>query len=142
MTLPPPTPSTSRRGLIGSNRIGVDVTVTAADIPERAGLEEDIDARFSWSATLDQNLIDQAAALIPQIAITNISGSMNFSGPSSESSFTGSGQNTTVRPAPGQKSSINLGKLRRADHHHGRRHHHLPGRQARLRLEAVGLRRR
>ena len=96
-------------GLIGSNRIGVDVTVTAADIPERAGLEEEIDAQFSWSATLDQNLIDQAAALIPQISITNISGSMNFSGPSSESSFTGSGQNTTVRPAPGQKSSINLG---------------------------------
>ena len=96
-------------GLIGSNRLGIDVTVSAADIPDKAGLDEEINAQFKWTATLDQALIDGAAALIPTIAIKNIKGSMNFTGPSSESDFTGTGKDITVRPAVGAKSAIDLG---------------------------------
>ena len=62
------------KGLIGSDRVAVDVLVTGGNVPATAGLEQDIDAAFNWSATMDQTLIDKAAGLIPAITIADING--------------------------------------------------------------------
>lgn len=95
--------------LIGSNRLAVGLNISAGDIPETAGLDQTIDASFAWSATLDQSLIDQAAALIPSIQVRNLSGNMIVRGPSSVGSFAGTAPDVDLSPQPGQPANIPLG---------------------------------
>lgn len=95
--------------LIGSNRLALQLRITANNIPESAGLDEEIDARFNVAATLDQALIDGAAALIPQIPVSNIGGTLLVNGPSSVPSFPVSAPNITVRPVAGQPANVPLG---------------------------------
>lgn len=95
--------------LIGSNRLALQLRITANDIPESAGLDEEIDARFNVTATLDQALIDGAAPLIPQIPVSNIGGTLLVNGPSSVPSFPVSAPNITVRPVAGQPANVPLG---------------------------------
>jgi hypothetical protein len=97
--------------LIGSNRLALQLRITANDIPESAGLDEEIDARFNVAATLDQALIDGAAALIPQIPVSNIGGTLLVNGPSSVPSFPVSAPNTIVRPVAGQPANVPLGTV-------------------------------
>lgn len=97
--------------LIGSNRLALQLRITANNIPESAGLDEEIDARFNVAATLDQALIDGAAALIPQIPVSNIGGTLLVNGPSSVPSFPVSAPNTVVRPVAGQPANVPLGTV-------------------------------
>jgi hypothetical protein len=97
--------------LIGSNRLALKLTVTAPDIPESAGLDQEINARFNVTATLDQALIDGAAALIPSIPVSNIGGTLLVNGPSSVPSFPVSAPNTTLSPVAGQPANVNLGAV-------------------------------
>lgn len=95
--------------LVGSNRLKVNLNISSPNIPERAGLDETIDAKFNWAATLDQALIDGAAGLVSNISLTNLKGTMLVTGPSSVPEFTGSAPNTTVTPVKGQAKTLNLG---------------------------------
>ena len=51
------------KGLIGSDRVAVNLLVTGGDVPETAGLEQDINAAFNWAARMDQNLKDSPRAV-------------------------------------------------------------------------------
>ncbi len=95
--------------LVGSNRLSVALQISAADIPETAGLDQEINASFTFSAVMDQNLIDQAAALIPSIQVRNLSGNMIVRGPSSVGSFSGTAPDLNIAPKPGQPANIPLG---------------------------------
>ncbi len=97
--------------IIGSNRLALQLNITANDIPESAGLDQEIDARFNVSATLDQALIDGAAALIPSIPVSNIGGTLLVNGPSSVGSFPVSAPNTVLSPVAGQPANVNLGTV-------------------------------
>ncbi len=100
------------KGLIGSDRIAVNLVVTGGDVPDAAGLEQDIDAAFNWSATMDQNLIDQAAALIPAITVSNINAIQQVKGPASESDFSGSNPGpVTISPQAGVPANLPIGTI-------------------------------
>lgn len=95
--------------LIGSNRLALQLNITSNDIPETAGLNQEIDARFNVTAKLDQALIDGAAALIPSIPVSNIGGTLLVNGPSSVGSFPVSAPDTVLSPVAGQPANVNLG---------------------------------
>lgn len=100
------------KGLIGSDRVAVNLLVTGGDVPENAGLEQDINASFNWAATMDQNLIDQAAALIPSISVSNINAVQQVKGPASEDTFTGSNPGpVTIKPTAGVAAQLPIGTI-------------------------------
>ena len=100
------------KGLIGSDRVAVDLVVTGGDVPENAALGQDLDAAFNWSATMDQNLIDQAAALIPSITVANINATQQVRGPASEGSFTGSNPGpVNITPTAGVPAQLPIGTI-------------------------------
>lgn len=100
------------KGLIGSDRVAVDVLVTGGNVPATAGLEQDIDAAFNWSATMDQTLIDKAAGLIPAITIADINVVQQVRGPASVNEFTGSNPGpVTIAPVPGVKATLPIGTI-------------------------------
>lgn len=95
--------------LVGSNKLALDLDITAADIPDAAGLGQQIDASFNWRASLDQALIDGAAGLVSSISVTNLTGTMLVTGPSSAPSFPSTAPNTSVTPVKGQPGLVDLG---------------------------------
>jgi hypothetical protein len=100
------------KGLIGSDRVAVNLLVTGGDVPETAGLEQDINAAFNWAATMDQNLIDQAAALIPSITVSNINATQQVKGPASEDTFTGSNAGpVNIVPKAGVPAQLPIGTI-------------------------------
>lgn len=100
------------KGLIGSDRVAVNLVVTGGDVPENAGLEQDINAAFNWAATMDQNLIDQAAALIPSISVSNINAVQQVKGPASEDTFTGSNPGpVNITPKAGVPAQLPIGTI-------------------------------
>ncbi len=100
------------KGLIGSDRVAVDLVITGGNVPATAGLEQDIDAAFNWTATMDQTLIDKAAGLIPSITISNINAVQQVRGPVTPNEFTGSNPGpVTVTPVAGVKSTLPIGTI-------------------------------
>lgn len=105
------------KALIGSDKVFVDLTASANDIPVNAGLEEEIDATFTWSGTMDQNLIDKSAGLGLALDISNIKARMSVKGPAdlgsaaADGTFNATGANTKITPAVGQPAALNLGKI-------------------------------
>ncbi|MHB1139299.1 MAG: hypothetical protein ACYC2O_10115 [Microthrixaceae bacterium] len=100
------------KGLIGSDTVTINLNVSAADIPETAGLDQEINAVFNWTATMDQNLVDQAAGLIPSITVKNIEAEQLVKGPSDGSSFsTVVPGPITIAPAVGVASVLDIGPL-------------------------------
>lgn len=100
------------KGLIGSDRVAVDLLITGGNVPSTAGLQQDIDAAFTWTATMDQTLIDKAVGLIPSITIANINVVQQVKGPASESEFKGSNPGPiTVTPVKGVKSTLPIGTV-------------------------------
>lgn len=97
--------------LVGSNKLALDLEITASDIPDTAGLGQEIDASFNWRASLDQTLIDGAAGLVSSISVTNLAGTMLVTGPSSVPSFPSTAPNTSVTPVKGQPGVVNLGTV-------------------------------
>lgn len=99
------------KALIGSDKVFVDLTAAANDIPTNAGLEEEIDATFQWSGTMDQNLIDKSAGLNLALAISNIKSVMSVRGPADVDRFDGTGTNTNISPVAGKPAVLNIGKI-------------------------------
>lgn len=99
------------KALIGSDKVFVDLIASAADIPTHADLEQEIDATFKWTGTMDQNLIDKAAGLNLALAISNIKASMAVRGPADVDSFSTTGTNTNITPAVGKAAALNLGTI-------------------------------
>lgn len=100
------------KGLIGSDRVAVNLVVTGGDVPETTGLEQDINAAFNWAATMDQNLINQAAALIPSITVSNINAVQQVKGPASADEFTGSNPGpVTISPQAGVPAQLPIGTV-------------------------------
>lgn len=100
------------KGLIGSDRVAVNLIVSGGDVPETAGLEQDINAAFNWTATMDQNLIDQAAALIPSITVANINAVQQVKGPASEDTFNGSNPGpVNIKPTAGVAAQLPIGTI-------------------------------
>jgi hypothetical protein len=97
--------------LLGSNRLALKLNITSGDIPESAGLNQEINARFNVTATLDQALVDGAAALIPSIPVSNIGGQLLVNGPSSVKEFPVTAPNIVVSPVKGQPASVPLGSV-------------------------------
>ena len=97
------------KGLIGSDTIGVILNATAGDIPEAAGLDQEINAAFNWSATMDQTLIDQAAGLGLSLSISNLKAQMLVKGPSSVDTFDATAPDTSLTPTAGVPSVLDLG---------------------------------
>lgn len=99
-------------GLLGSDRLGVNLVITGGDVPENAGLEQEIDAGFNWSATLDQTLIDAAASLIPAITVSNVSVTQQVKGPVTPNNFSGANPGpVTLTPKAGVAASLPIGKV-------------------------------
>jgi len=99
------------KGLIGADTVAIKLNISAPDIPATAGLDQEIDATFNWSATMDQNLIDKAAGLIPAINVKDIKVQTLFKGPSSLDEFTGVGANATITPVAGTPTSLDIGPV-------------------------------
>lgn len=100
------------KGLIGSDRVAVDLVITGGNVPATAGLEQDIDAAFNWTATMDQTLIDKAAGLIPSITLSNINAVQQVRGPASENEFAGSNPGPiTIAPVAGVPSTLPIGTI-------------------------------
>lgn len=100
------------KGLIGSDKVAVNLRITGGDVPATAGLDQPINAAFDWSATMDQNLIDQGAALIPSITITNIQATQLVRGPSSVGDFAGGNAGPiAIAPKVGVPASLPIGTL-------------------------------
>ncbi|HTO01794.1 MAG TPA: hypothetical protein VL068_14080 [Microthrixaceae bacterium] len=100
------------KALIGSDTIAVKLMAKSkGDIPANAGIDEDINAAFDWSGTLDQNLIDQAAGLKLALKITNIKSQMLVKGPSSVDAFSANGPNASVTPVAGKPAVLSLGSI-------------------------------
>lgn len=100
------------KALIGSDRIAVNLLITGGDVPENAGLEQDINAAFDWAATMDQNLIDQAAALIPAITVSNINAVQDTKGPSTGGQFRGTNAGPiTISPKVGVPARLPIGRI-------------------------------
>lgn len=98
--------------LIGSDRLAVNLLVTGGDVPETAGLEQDINAAFDWAATMDQNLIDEAAALIPSIQVSNLQATQQIRGPVSTNEFSGSNPGpVTITPQVGVPARLPIGTI-------------------------------
>ncbi len=75
-------------GILGSNRLPVNLVISGGDIPDTAGLDQEINAAFDWTATMGQDLIDKAAALIPSLTISNVSVQQVVRGPATPTEFT------------------------------------------------------
>jgi hypothetical protein len=100
------------KNLIGSDRVAVNLVVTGGDVPDNAGLEQDINAAFNWAATMDQNLIDQAAALIPSITVANINATQQVKGPASQDTFSGVNPGpVTIKPVAGVPAQLPIGTI-------------------------------
>jgi hypothetical protein len=100
------------KGLIGSDRVAVNLVVTGGDVPETTGLQQDINAAFNWAATMDQKLIDQAAALIPSITVSNINAVQQVKGPASADEFTGSNPGpVSITPQAGVPAQLPIGTV-------------------------------
>lgn len=99
------------KALIGSDTIAVNLAATAANIPATAGIDDDINAEFNFSGTLDQNLVDKSAGLKLALAVSNIKGTMAVKGPSSVDTFHATGTDTVINPVAGKPATINIGKV-------------------------------
>lgn len=105
------------KALIGTDKIFVDLIATAKDIPARAGLDQAIDSTFSWSGTMDQNLIDKSAELGIVLDISNLHAKMAVKGPAdlgaavADGTFSSSGANAKITPAAGKPAVLNIGKI-------------------------------
>jgi hypothetical protein len=97
--------------LVGSNKLALNLKITAADLPATAGIGEELDAAFGWRASLDQTLIDGAAGLINSISVSDLKGTMLVTGPSSVASFPGTAPDTSVTPVKGQVANVDLGQV-------------------------------
>jgi hypothetical protein len=100
------------RTLTGSDRIALVLRITGGDVPEVADIATTINSTFNWSATMDQNLIDQAAALIPSITASNITATQLVRGPSTgaDDTVVNAGP-ITIRPVAGTAASLPIGTL-------------------------------
>lgn len=100
------------KGLIGSDTVAINLNVTAADIPAAAGLDQEINAAFNWSARVDQTLVDKSVGLIPAITIKDIGAQMLIKGPSSEDSFSTTVPGPiSIAPELGVAKTLDLGVI-------------------------------
>lgn len=99
------------KGLIGSDKVFVDLLASAADIPSNAALDQEIDATFKWNGTMDQNLIDKAAGLGLKLDISNIKASMAIRGPADIDAFQTTGTNKVITPVAGQPAMLDIGTI-------------------------------
>ena len=99
------------KALIGSDKVYVDVNASAADLPTSAGIDQDINAQFTWTGTMDQGLIDKAAGLGLALNISNVQSSMSVRGPSSVDAFQATGSDATIAPVVGQPAGLALGTI-------------------------------
>ena len=99
------------KGLVGSDTIPVTLNATAAEIPAAAGLDQVIDARFNWTATMGQTLIDKAAELSLSLSVSKVEAQMLVKGPSDVDAFTTSGPNATLTPVAGTPSVLQIGTI-------------------------------
>lgn len=105
------------KALIGSDKVFVDLTAKASDIPAQAGLDEKINAAFTWSGTMDQNLIDESAGLGIVLEVSNIKAKMAVRGPAdlgdaaADGTFATTGTNAKITPVKGKPAVLNVGKI-------------------------------
>ncbi len=99
-------------GILGSDKVGVTLVVSGGDVPETAGLDQEIDAAFNWTATMGQELIDKAAALIPALTVTNINVTQLVRGPATPTEFTKSVPGPiTIAPKVGVPANLPIGTV-------------------------------
>lgn len=99
-------------GILGSDKVGVTLVVTGGDVPETAGLDQEINAGFNWTATMGQQLIDKAAALIPALTVTNISVTQLVRGPATPNEFSKTVAGPiTIAPKVGVPANLPIGSV-------------------------------
>lgn len=97
--------------ILGGNRVGVQLNISG-DVPANAGIDEEIDATFNWTATMSQTLIDQAAGLINQLSVTNISVQQQVRGPATPNDFSAAVPGPIViSPQKGVAASMPIGEV-------------------------------
>ena len=99
-------------GILGSDKIAVTLVVTGGDVPDTAGLDQEINAAFNWTATMGQDLIDKAAALIPALTVTNINVTQLVRGPATPTEFGKAVPGPiTINPQVGVPANLPIGTV-------------------------------
>lgn len=98
--------------ILGSSTVPVNLNISGGDVPASAGLNQELNGEFNWTASMGQALIDKAAGIVQKLDISDIVVQQVVRGPATPNEFSGGNPGPiAITPAVGVPASIPIGTV-------------------------------